>query len=100
MSNFLKSIGKVPLIDMDPNPDKEPTSAVRSSIQLKNVLNTTNVPGQKSSNKRGKAELVHTMRDDSDETTKDYIIKNKPPKKKVIAFIKRRITELEAEDDE
>jgi hypothetical protein len=100
MSNFLKSIGKVPLIDMDPNPEKEPTSAVRSSIQLKSVLNTTNIPGQKSSNKRGKAEVVHTMRDDSDETTIDYIIKNKPPKKKVIAFLKRRISDLEAEEDE
>jgi hypothetical protein len=101
MSNFLKSLGKVPLIDCDPNPDKEETpGVVRQPVFLKNVLNSTNVPGQKPGKKKGKGELITTMRNNDDETTMDYIIKNKPPKKKVIAFIKHRISELEAEDDE
>lgn len=101
MSNFLKSLGKVPLIDCDPNPDKEETpGVVRHSVYLSSVSNHTSVPGQKSAKKKGKAELVYNMRNNDDETTLEYIVKNKPPKKKVIAFLKHRIEELEAEEDE
>jgi hypothetical protein len=101
MSNFLKSLGKVPLIDCDPDLDREETpGVVRQSVYLSSVSNHTSVPGQKSKKVKGKAELIFSTRKNDDETTLEYIINNKPPKKKVIAFLKHRIEELEAEEDE